>query len=206
MGGRTRYWDHPMGRRLEFAVFIFFNIIRGNFINQQPRSNPKIHDYGHHWMTHHLFSNTTYIKAKFPLSTLTDACLLSPLVRRMKALPKVIYIPSGCWELGNLSHHISISSLLGLQSNQTQSVVVFHLPTFTSRKSPDLAATSSLHLSPALPTQAFVAVYLSSTDPVPVSALSVIPDATTSPTMYGVSSKSTSDLVTARTSKSTPVR
>ncbi|KAH3815918.1 hypothetical protein DPMN_144455 [Dreissena polymorpha] len=42
-------------------------------------------------------SNATYIKAKVPLSALTDARLVSRLVRRMNALPKEVFIPSGHW-------------------------------------------------------------------------------------------------------------
>ncbi|KAH3862851.1 hypothetical protein DPMN_025826 [Dreissena polymorpha] len=127
-------------------------------------------------------SNTTYIKAKVPLSALTDARLVSRLVRRMNALPKEVFIPSGRWELGNPSHHTSISSLLGLKPNQIESVVVLHLPTFTSRKSPDLAATVSSRSSPSLTTTAFVSVGLPYVAPAAVSTLSAIPDAATSPT------------------------
>ncbi|KAH3772759.1 hypothetical protein DPMN_174105 [Dreissena polymorpha] len=150
-------------------------------------------------------SNATYIKAKVPLSALTDARLVSRLVRRMNALPKEVFIPSGHWELGNPSHHTSITSLLGLQPNQIESVVVLHLPTFTSRKSPDLAATASSHSSPSLSTQAFVPVALPSVTPAAVSTLSFIPDAATSPTTDVLFPKSTSDMHIVQTPESTPV-
>ncbi|KAH3876046.1 hypothetical protein DPMN_039326 [Dreissena polymorpha] len=123
----------------------------------------------------------------------------------MNALPKEIFIPLGRLELGNPSYKTSISSLLGLQPNQIKSVVVLHLPIFTSRQSPDLAAKASSYSSPSLPTQAFGPVALPYVAPAAVSTLSAIPDAATSPTTDVVSLQSSSGQLTAQTFESSPV-
>ena len=137
-------------------------------------------------------TESTYVKATISQSMLTDARVVSRLVRRMNALPKNVFIPSGHWEPGNSTYQASVATLLGLQPDEIQSVAVLYVPTFTtgiaSRNSPVPATTASTQAnSPEHPTSAFVPttdisdrVALSFTHPSSISTSSILSDVTSS--------------------------
>lgn len=150
-------------------------------------------------------TESTYVKATISQSMLTDARVVSRLVRRMNALPKNVFIPSGHWEPGNSTYQASVATLLGLQPDEIQSVAVLYVPTFTtgiaSRNSPVPATTASTQAnSPEHPTSAFVPttdisdrVTLSFTHPSSISTSSILSDVTSSSKTDVKTSKSPSD-------------